>query len=819
MAEIQLLDSTISEQLSDYIMVLQSHTICCISSDSTLSTQILNQLACPEWNLQNPVSYTFDGNPNSTQNFECSVSFELVHEGDVGIESSVANESIKQYGAVLLIYNINDRLTFFSMPALLDIIQELGIPVALLGCNAGSLDNERQVDYKLGEKLASVFGVTFVEFNLDSSKDDDQKSMFEAVCRDLVTHAIKITESSHPVDLSVNTTQQDPVKEHHDDAHLEQDTFKEYLRTMRRLSAQMQNTSGSKEYLSESQVQSQSVSASPSHKLKDNLYQPPTNVLFDPKNSIQVIPSHDCSVSNQIQPTSHSEENHTLASTNSQIQKECPKISTDEAYSSNSLARSFSDLPSHGSSVHTSVSNGSFTSTGERRRLYEGYLVTDIIERITSEDTHDMEFTKMILILFPKFLSPSEFLDRLLDRFDLFDYSNQSLNSMRREGRSGSIHPVQLRVCNVIIYWITNYPQDFHSEKMRFTLFVCLDVFSSRTEFSAISQRIGQLLSTLPACISENDMIDWGVPDLDVMSAEELDLSGLSISSHFDLHRSTDADISAAKSASTARIESSQTTHAKPFVSQLPFSVTLTFLSRAILENESDIIAQQLCLMEWNCFRCIKPRDLVHHLWSKKDKGKHAASVAQSVQLFNDISTWVMSSILSESEPKTRAKTIAKFMRICQWLKVFNNYNSLMAVIAGINSSSISRLKYTRQYVADQPGVSQFAALERLMSSEKSSANYRAALKHSCLPCIPYLGVFLRDLLYTHESHRDFRIDTTINLQKFVLMGDVILMITNFQIRPYDISPNLQITNMIANFPKMGEEEAFRRSLELEPRE
>ncbi|KAJ1339758.1 hypothetical protein BSLG_005664 [Batrachochytrium salamandrivorans] len=382
---------------------------------------------------------------------------------------------------------------------------------------------------------------TFVEFNLTVVK-----MMTKSLCLKqsvvISSHAIKITESSHPVDLSVNTTQQDPVKEHHDDAHLEQDTFKEYLRTMRRLSAQMQNTSGSKEYLSESQSYVDFIL--------------PLDTLFDTLTiAIQVIPFHDCSVSNQIQPTSHSEENHTLASNNSQIQKNVLK-------------------------------------SAQMRHILQ-IVLQDLF----------LIFLRMVPVV-PNFLQ---------------------------------------------------------------------------------FQRIGQLLSTLPACISENDMIDWV---------------------------STDADISAAKPASTARIESSQTTHAKPlFLSS--HLVTLTFLSRAILENESDIIAQQL----------------------------------------------VMSSILSESEPKTRAKTIAKFMYLS----------------AGINSSSISRLKYTRQYVADQPGVSQFAALERLMSSEKSSANYRAALKHSCLPCIPYL--------------------------------------------PYDISPNLQITNMIANFPKMGEEEAFRRSPSLSLRE
>lgn len=56
-------------------------------------------------------------------------------------------------------------------------------------------------------------------------------------------------------------------------------------------------------------------------------------------------------------------------------------------------------------------------------------------------------------------------------------------------------------------------------------------------------------------------------------------------------------------------------------------------------------------------------------------------------------------------------------------LEKLNNFNSLMAVMAGVNSAAILRLKETKQLVASKNKalVDQFSQLENLMSSERYS--------------------------------------------------------------------------------------------------
>ena len=77
-----------------------------------------------------------------------------------------------------------------------------------------------------------------------------------------------------------------------------------------------------------------------------------------------------------------------------------------------------------------------------------------------------------------------------------------------------------------------------------------------------------------------------------------------------------------------------------------------------------------------------------------------------------------------------------------QLLRKMNNYNSLMGIVAGLNVSSITRLKHT--YLEIDPKLTQqFQVLEKIMDPSLSFKNYRAALSLSKLPTLPYLFDFL----------------------------------------------------------------------------
>jgi hypothetical protein len=75
--------------------------------------------------------------------------------------------------------------------------------------------------------------------------------------------------------------------------------------------------------------------------------------------------------------------------------------------------------------------------------------------------------------------------------------------------------------------------------------------------------------------------------------------------------------------------------------------------------------------------------------------------------------------IVTQHRTSKRVALLAKFMAIAVELRNNNNYNSLMAILAGINSASVLRLKQTRQSVSTKKIYKKFQSLERLMSSDR----------------------------------------------------------------------------------------------------
>jgi|SRR5579862_4727746 len=138
-----------------------------------------------------------------------------------------------------------------------------------------------------------------------------------------------------------------------------------------------------------------------------------------------------------------------------------------------------------------------------------------------------------------------------------------------------------------------------------------------------------------------------------------------------------------------------------------------------------------------------------------------------------------------------------------------NNYNSLGAVIAGINGNAVHRLPQTRELVCiSAPKVQKnFMRLEILMGTQKSHFAYRLAWANSSSERIPFLPLHRRDLVSAQEGNRTFVGESgdRINWKKFEIMGDVIVGIQKSQSVPFpEMKRNKETERMIleASFSK-----------------
>lgn len=227
-------------------------------------------------------------------------------------------------------------------------------------------------------------------------------------------------------------------------------------------------------------------------------------------------------------------------------------------------------------------------------------------------------------------------------------------------------------------------------------------------------------------------------------------------------------------------------------------------------------VARQLTLLTYDIYSKIRPEEFFNQNWSK-EKTKHLSpNLNNLVKLFNDVTSWVASSVVLERQVRNRAKLLARFITIAQHLRDLNNFHMLMAFISAFSTSAIGRLKFTEARLPKR-SRQQLADLEESMSMQSAFSVYRRMLADSKPPCIPYIGVYLTDLTFMGDGNPDI-IDGRINYGKHKLVFSVIRTIATYQKMPYNFVEVWSIKEFLVSQPQLSEADLYKQSLIIEPR-
>ncbi|KAL4806870.1 ras guanine nucleotide exchange factor domain-containing protein [Aspergillus unguis] len=485
-----------------------------------------------------------------------------------------------------------------------------------------------------------------------------------------------------------------------------------------------------------------------------------------------------------------------------------------------------------------------------------GFSFDELVDRLVAQpmSKQDSKFASIFLCLYRKFAAPATLLNALINRFE-----RNEKNTTDQLTRIAD----QLRLLNVISQWVSEYSGDLAYPKTRKRIVDFVATLERSHFYMFAAKEIGSYLEVN----AEDDDVGWAYKDGDVEAFDEQEtfldhstrsspsmfLDGFSITDDGDDEEEEDPIYS------MSALDLSEGIHDQPMKLSATLSnpslekpgtipsQSFTFLSMDAAQREADTMqltgrmpmtkmvwrqlmeipdedfANELTRIDWVMFNTFRPRDLVRHVsisGPDKDKIKSLKHVNRMIKQFNHVAFFVASIILLRDKPKHRARALEKFMNIAQKLRRLNNYNSLGAVIAGINGTPVHRLNQTRELVP--PHVHKdFMRLVILMGTGKSHFAYRLAWDNSFSERIPFLPLHRRDLVSAEEGNRTFIGDnrTRINWKKFEVMGEVVLGIQRSQKTPY---PHLhrydEVARLILDTKLSGDdEELYARSMQVEP--
>ncbi|XP_038254981.1 rap guanine nucleotide exchange factor 2 isoform X11 [Dermochelys coriacea] len=190
----------------------------------------------------------------------------------------------------------------------------------------------------------------------------------------------------------------------------------------------------------------------------------------------------------------------------------------------------------------------------------------------------------------------------------------------------------------------------------------------------------------------------------------------------------------------------------------------------SLLQLSTVEMAAQLSMRNFELFRNIEPTEYIDDLFKLKSKTS-CTNLKKFEEVINQETFWVASEILRETNQLKRMKIIKHFIKIALHCRECKNFNSMFAIISGLNLAPVARLRTTWEKLPSKY-EKLFQDLQDLFDPSRNMAKYRNVLNSQNLqpPIIPLFPVIKKDLTFLHEGN-DSKVEGLVNFEKLRMIA------------------------------------------------
>jgi hypothetical protein len=250
-------------------------------------------------------------------------------------------------------------------------------------------------------------------------------------------------------------------------------------------------------------------------------------------------------------------------------------------------------------------------------------------------------------------------------------------------------------------------------------------------------------------------------------------------------------------------------------------SAELVTGARFFLQQDIFLVSQELSVIDFELYRSVEASELMNKNWQRENALELSPNLVALRKRFNQLSFWVISVVLKAADTKAQQIKLVKHLLDCAWdLYQARNYNSMGAIVSGLSSISLSRLKY----IWEGLGKSDLKHLEELNSVLEVAQNfkvYRGLLEEAArteVECIPYIPLHLRDMLAIYEREesymnlKDPEGKSFVNYDKLFALGGTMHTILQYRGIQWKGSQNPVLREFLIQVPFYGEDDLLESS-------
>ncbi|KAJ3410149.1 ABC transporter G member 22 [Chytridiales sp. JEL 0842] len=366
-----------------------------------------------------------------------------------------------------------------------------------------------------------------------------------------------------------------------------------------------------------------------------------------------------------------------------------------------------------------------------------------LINNLVDFQRRDPVFRTIFFNTFPLFISPTNLLEHLSDRFGAtFDVPRQIPQQMHQEYQTHTQLPSRRSILKSVLHWLRFSPAHFDVENC------------PNGDFEEVKKRVETVERILGAA---------SVPEGDE-AAQRL-IRKLKAALHHPHHQSRMGSSTPSlrhtrqshetQRSRTSNDSSSGSLHS-PTSSRPSFSSTFSrltarthtpTLAESLLSIDPTHIAQQLSILDSEVYLKIHPHEFLNL--------HNRPGILGTIERFNFVSNLVITTVTSLPSAQSRADLVQHFIKIADIsISELNNFNASHSIISALTSAPLYRLQKTWTHTPTT-SMQTLERLKQLFSPNSNWTNLRACMADipAETPATPWLGLFLRDLLSIESMH------------------------------------------------------------------